>query len=102
MLASADLDGDGMITRAEFLAQRSQLFTRLDRNRDGVIDRSDRPAMRLSAARIDRAAAAMDKNGDGQVTRTEFEDAPIPLFDRADLDGNGVIDGFEMSRLPRK
>ncbi|MBY3433875.1 hypothetical protein HFN89_06900 [Rhizobium laguerreae] len=41
-----DANGDGSISKEEFLAggpDRARVFKRLDRNRDGVIDRNDRP-----------------------------------------------------------
>lgn len=36
-----DLDGDGIVTRAEFLDSLPAWFDRLDRNGDGMIDKDD-------------------------------------------------------------
>ncbi|UWP95813.1 EF-hand domain-containing protein [Aliiroseovarius crassostreae] len=38
---NADLDGDGLVTREEFLQGLEPWFTRQDRNQDGVITQSD-------------------------------------------------------------
>lgn len=38
-----DADGDGKITKAEFTAAGDKLFARLDRNKDGVIERAELP-----------------------------------------------------------
>ncbi len=39
--ADADANGDGVITRAEFLTARSARFAKLDRNGDGAVSRDD-------------------------------------------------------------
>jgi len=94
MFRAADADGDGRVTRAEFLAARAAGFDRLDRDGDGVVDRGGFTG-RLVARRI----AAMDADGDGAVTRAEFEAAPTPAFDRADRDGDGAVDAAELDRM---
>ena len=39
-------DGDAKVTKEEFLKQSEQRFAHMDANKDGVIDASDRAAMR--------------------------------------------------------
>lgn len=41
-----DTNGDGVVTRAEFLADAGQRFDRMDANKDGKIDAAERQAMR--------------------------------------------------------
>ncbi|BBE72560.1 EF-hand domain-containing protein [Oharaeibacter diazotrophicus] len=94
MFRAADTDGDGRVTRAEFLTARAAGFDRLDRDGDGIVDRGGATG-RLVARRV----AAMDADGDGLVTRAEFEAAPTPGFDRADGNGDGAVDAAELARL---
>lgn len=101
--AGADANGDGNITRAEFIAGREAKFAKFDRNGDGVISKDDfgrlarfRPD---AARRIDALISAMDKNGDGKVSRDEMMTAPTPLFDAADVNSNGVVDAQEVAAM---
>lgn len=42
----ADPDGDGVVTRAEFVTRAGTQFDRMDTNRDGKLDKSERHRMR--------------------------------------------------------
>ncbi|MFZ4120073.1 MAG: EF-hand domain-containing protein [Caulobacterales bacterium] len=97
-LSAADTNRDGRITRAEFLAYRAAQFPTLDRNRDGQLNTSDRPALRLPATSfdIDALIQAFDRNGDASVSRTEYESGPTPMFTAADLNQDGVVDAAEL------
>lgn len=66
-------DDSGMLTWAEFKAHAEEGFTKLDVNHDGVIDQTDRQAMRDQMR--NRAFDGMDKNHDGSVNRQEFDSA---------------------------
>ncbi|RMH94545.1 hypothetical protein EBB59_02420 [Lysobacter pythonis] len=68
-----DKDGDGRINRVEASAKPALAarFDRLDVNKDGFLDRADREA-RMKARRDDWFKAA-DSNGDGQLSRAEFD-----------------------------
>lgn len=97
--AQADGNGDGIVTREEFKASRSARFTQMDRNGDGAISRDDfgrllrfRPE---AGQRLDEMLAEADVNHDGRLTRAELDQAPMPLFDRADANGDGRIDARE-------
>jgi Ca2+-binding EF-hand superfamily protein len=97
-----DLDGDGRITRTEFVTGRSQRFTAIDRNSDQVVSAADFPAgtqAMLLDRRVDKVIAAADLNHDGEVTRLELGLAGTPLFDRADVDGNGIVESKEIARF---
>ncbi|MCB5425457.1 EF-hand domain-containing protein [Altererythrobacter sp. CC-YST694] len=101
LLERSDLDGDGQITRAEYTEARSRLFERLDRNKDGVINKDDAGKRRLlrrsGGEQLQELAAHMDTDGDGRVTRKEFVNGPTPMFDHADGNNNGVIDSRELA-----
>lgn len=71
-LLAADTDGDGKVSRAEFLAAAkagksdpAKRFAKLDRNGDGMLDRSEIDAM------LARRFKRIDSNGDGVVTPQE-------------------------------
>lgn len=99
--ANADANGDGVITRAEFLAARSARFAKMDRNGDGAVARDDfgrllklRPQ---AGERLNALIAQMDKNGDGRVSREEFAGAPTLMFDRADANNDDKVDQAELA-----
>ncbi|WP_293972527.1 EF-hand domain-containing protein [Sphingomonas sp.] len=100
LLASADADHDGRISRSEFQAARLAQFDRFDRNGDGVISRADFGrivSMRPQAgARIDALIAEADLDHDSKVTRDELAHAPARIFDEADINHDGFVDQTEL------
>jgi Ca2+-binding EF-hand superfamily protein len=71
-LLAADTDGDGRVSRAEFIAAAkagkrdpAKRFAKLDRNGDGMLDRSEIDAM------LTRRFKRIDSNGDGMVSPQE-------------------------------
>lgn len=107
MFDRLDTNRDGVITKDEVRAARAQTFDRIDANRDGVItvteiesakgrmqERAARRLARMAELRAEMPTpserlAAMDKNGDGQISRAEFVDQS-PWFDRMQKNG-GVV-----------
>ncbi|MBA4048323.1 MAG: hypothetical protein C0476_07275 [Sphingomonas sp.] len=98
MLARLDTNGDGKLTSAEFTAP----FDRLDTNKDGFVDQTERavlptggsaggPASGVGGARL----ARLDRDGDGKISRAEY----TTPFGRLDANSDGVIDKAEMDRL---
>jgi hypothetical protein len=108
MLQRADINGDGVIERAEIEQARVQRFDRMDANRDGAIDRDELaglcrragaqpgPGRGCGARLLERA----DRDGDGRVSREEFMSRPHPGFDRADLNQDGRLTAEELAALP--
>jgi EF hand len=94
----ADSNRDGSISKPELIAFRAKNFGRLDRNGDGVLMRSDIPAM---AKRLrpeldfDRLLKQFDANKDSRVSRSEFVDGPTTIFDAADTNKDGVLSKAE-------
>lgn len=70
-----DSDGNGVITAAE----REQARTRARRMRDGMQGRGGDITVKV------------DTNQDGAISHDEFMAAPHPLMNRADADGDGRI-----------
>lgn len=94
----ADANGDGKVTRDEYVAAREAQFGRMDRNQDGVVSKADFPraASRPAAeGRLDQFIAEADVNKDGAVSKDELAQASTPAFDRADTNHDGVIDQAE-------
>jgi Ca2+-binding EF-hand superfamily protein len=88
----ADHDGDGVISRPEFLGgteddDREDRFRYLDENGDGRIARGE---WHGAAARFD----ALDDNRDGFISRAEAlgsNEPPPDLFSNVDVNGDGAI-----------
>lgn len=106
-LKGFDADGDGRITREEFKG-RPQVFDRIDTDKDGVISAEelarvpDSPAAsnpEMNQAIPARRLKAMDKDGDGKVSREEFQGAPR-VFERLDANKDGFLSHED--RLPEK
>jgi len=101
LLTAADSNRDGVVTRDEYARARAANFARLDRNKDGAVSKADFKRLARfkpdAASRLDTLIATMDADKDGKVTRAEFDAAPMPLFDRADANGDGRIDANEMA-----
>lgn len=72
---AADTDGDSRVSRAEFIASALQRFDTNDANRDGAITTEEVRAARETRRdeRRERVFAALDTNGDGSISRAEFD-----------------------------
>lgn len=103
-LLQADADGNGQVTRAEFLAHRGQQFARFDRNGDGYISMDDVP--RLLSSRFEPRMKAMqqqfDANKDGKISRDEFINGPTMGFDMADGNHDNIVTRAEAQALSEK
>jgi len=95
-LDQADTDGDGKITRDEYLAAMEKAFARLDANGDGVIDSTERPQMGASPEqRVDQMLARLDTNKDGKITADEFK-GPEERFKAMDANSDGAVTREEL------
>jgi hypothetical protein len=107
--AQADANHDGNITRAEWDAARAARFALLDANHDGKLTGDEIPHWGGHAG----AAAApnggpppgggghhgmmnADANGDGVITRAEWDAQSAAIFQRLDANGDGVISAAEL------
>lgn len=99
---SLDTDGDGRLTRFEFVNARSAAMTAQDANRDGdlVFEEFAPQAPRLPAdavAILRRTFSEIDENGDGRIDPFEHRRKSEDLFDRMDADGDGQISPSEFN-----
>ncbi|MET9438584.1 EF-hand domain-containing protein [Streptomyces sp. NPDC006551] len=105
IFAMLDVDGDGVISRHEYLTRPERAAAASGRG-------ADDPLLPLAREAHERVYASMDANGDGAVTFEEyaawagadsFEEVCRPalgsLFDIADTDGDGALNRAEFSRL---
>ncbi len=95
ILERVDTDKDGKISKAEFDAEGSKLFAKLDENGDGKIAQNEMPQRhwaKFGGQMFDR----LDADHDGKVTKAEFQAAGEKMFQRMDKNGDGTIEKDEM------
>lgn len=112
-LALYDGDGDGKVDRAEFDRARQAQFQRTDGDADGALsldeylaefeDRLDRHIATLASG-SDRQTrvrfAALDTDKDGRMTFEEYQASGRRLFEAADRNRDGVVDGTDAALPP--
>lgn len=100
-----DTNGDGAIDRNQAAGspKLAARFDQLDRNRDGRLDRSERPqrhGKERGGERGDKsgAIAALDANGDGRFSRAELAGKPklAEHFAAIDVDRDGALTHDEL------
>ena len=99
-IAAADANGDGTVSRKEFLEHRSARFDKLDIDDDGVLSKDEfavalegTPMARFQSVAFRRA----NSDGDSGISREEWDEMPARGFDRMDRNGDGNVDGDELA-----
>jgi Ca2+-binding EF-hand superfamily protein len=88
-----DADGNNRVTRQEWHAS-ADAFNWLDRNRDGVLSRSEVEGNNPTDTGAD-AFGRLDANGDNRISRSEWR-WTRSSFDQRDANGDGVLSRREM------
>jgi len=91
LVAMADANKDGKVSKAELTAALDARFAKLDANRDGKLTKEDREIGRQ--ARLDQRFAALDSDHNGQISKAEFAAGHQARFDRRDGEGRGGREG---------
>jgi hypothetical protein len=113
MIARADKDGDGRVSRKEFIETRTtemeSMFERIDGNGDGFLDESEvgemAERMRAGAEAMQRPSGERFRRPDGARPEGGRPDGPRPegaprageAFDRMDRDGDGALSREEFT-----
>jgi hypothetical protein len=93
LFGKADTNNDGIITKAEFLADVDARFATLDANKDGKISKEERPGG--GEGRGGRMMGRADTDGDGAISLAEQRAQATKRFDRVDANKDGKIDKAE-------
>ena len=94
MMHMIDSNKDGKISKDEWVAYQTQLFTALDKNKDGILDTQefygDPKPVDFATGGYARALETkqmfgkIDANGDGKVSREEYINFQVKVFDMMD------------------
>jgi Ca2+-binding EF-hand superfamily protein len=100
-----DADGNGAVSRAEFLTLRAQMFATIDADQSGTLTAEEIETAGAGHARTSQMPAngriwERDANGDGLLTLAEFT-SQTPGFERADRNGDGSLSPAEFNRVAR-
>lgn len=110
MMARFDTNGDGLISKAENRAMVEARFARMDADKDGTVEAGEgrkgmgkakwkRGADRRGPGGPGGPAMAMkkaDTNGDGAISKAEFDAQSAQRFAKLDTNSDGKIDAAEM------
>ena len=93
ILPKLDKNKDGKISKQEYLGAVSVTFNKLDKNRDGLINRDELGHM--DKKDLEAFTKEADTDGNGIISKKEFEQAAVKRFQQLDKNRNGFINKDE-------
>jgi Ca2+-binding EF-hand superfamily protein len=99
-LRGASVDKDGGIVLDEVVRVAGERFDRMDRNKDGTLDRADRESRVKEATdyRVKRVLHRFAAVGEGKITREQAFKVAGDAFTRLDRNNDGTISRNERPR----
>lgn len=97
----ADLDQNGEVSQAEFMAAATSRFAAIDTNADDVLTSEEMKAARKAKAdaKASERFGALDANADGVVSKSEYDQKRADRAEkrkaRMDVNGDGVVDSAD-------
>lgn len=97
-----DVNGDGVVDKAELEATLKADFKKDDTNGNDVLDPLEARELNERLRADSGTSPVFDWNGDGRLVYSEFATQWRTLFDRTDRNGDGIIDADEMKYSGRE
>ena len=92
-----DVNGDGVMSLAEYRLVQFARWPRIDRNCDGYLTLDDFPDIAAVRVRTQLGKVTyLDADGDGRISRAEFVNGQPLVFRRADRNGDGALTRSEL------
>jgi hypothetical protein len=92
VMQALDPDNDGTVSLDEAKQAASALFDRIDRNRNGVLNKRE-----LGGRVTPQEFAVVDRNKDGMLNKNEYLSVVEKRFKAADPDNDGTLDEKELT-----
>jgi Ca2+-binding EF-hand superfamily protein len=101
-LARFDANDDGLVAGAELEQGLTADFKREDTNGDEALDVAETRVLNDRIRKEQSSSPVFDWNADGRIVYTEFASQWRTLFQRSDVDGDGVVDEVELKARRRE
>lgn len=92
-----DTNGDGEVTLSEMNAHHQKMFADADTDGNGAISKEEMHAHYKKMHEEHLAQLMGDKNGDGAVSRDEFDATARAHFEKLDANHDGVLSDDELA-----